>query len=489
MAEDQLYINGQWIGGSGGPLSSTDPATGRKVYSGHAASSDQVGAAVRAARAAIRDWAKQSLDDRIACLNRFCDQLERRRSAMRQIISRETGKPRWEAEQEVNSMIGKITLSVDAYHQRRGQSNSEVAGATAATRYKPHGVVAVLGPFNLPGHLPNGHIVPALLAGNTVVFKPSELAPAVGELTVRLWHDAGIPAGVINLVQGQSATGTELVGHRQVDGVFFTGGCRGGLAIHKALAEQPQKILALEMGGNNPLVIHDVVDVDAAACLSIQSAFATAGQRCTCARRLIITNAAPVEAFLNRLAELIDNLRVGPFTAQPEPFMGPVISAEAAKRLLRTQENLIDRGASPIVPMTRLGNGGALLRPGILDMSYVENCPDEEWFGPLLQLLRVDDLETAIDLANDTAYGLSAALLCDDPEAYEQFYLRIRAGVINWNRPTTGASSGQPFGGVGISGNHHPSGYHAADYCSYPVASLESPTLSVPQKLPPGIEL
>ena len=122
-------------------------------------------------------------------------------------------------------------------------------------------------------------------------------------------------------------------------------------------------------------------------------------------------------------------------------------------------------------------------------MSYVENCPDEEWFGPLLQLLRVDDLDTAIDLANDTAYGLSAALLCDDPEAYEQFYLRIRAGVINWNRPTTGASSAQPFGGVGISGNHHPSGYHAADYCSYPVASLESPTLSVPQKLPPGIEL
>ena len=360
---------------------------------------------------------------------------------------------------------------------------------TSATRYKPHGVIAVFGPFNFPAHLPNGHIVPALLAGNTVVFKPSEAAPLVGQVMVECWQAAKLPPGVINLIQGGRETGELLASHPGIDGIFFTGSFAAGSAINQTLAADPGKILALEMGGNNPLVVHKVSNLDAAAYTIVQSAYVTAGQRCTCARRLIVPDGPHVNPLLDRLGHMTRSIRVGRYTDEPEPFIGPVISDAAAEKILAAQGELRSRGGKVLVELKSPGPRLAMLSPGLIDTTDVKDRADTEVFGPLLQVIRVRDFDAAIREANNTRYGLAAGLLSDDRELWHRFLRKIRAGVVNWNRPTTGASGALPFGGVGRSGNHRPSGYFAADYCSYPVASMESEELILPKSPPPGIQV
>jgi succinylglutamic semialdehyde dehydrogenase len=210
---------------------------------------------------------------------------------MAAVISRATGKPVWDAATEAAAMVGKAELSVKAYNERTPTKEAAAGAFTARISHHPHGVMAVLGPFNFPGHLPNGHIMPALIAGNTVIFKPSEQTPEVAEFTLRLWEEAGIPAGVINLLQGARAPAEQLVAHDGVDGVLFTGGVPAGRAIHRALGGKLEKIVALELGGNNPLVVWDAADLESTAKLIVKSAYITSGQRCTCARRLIVNQA------------------------------------------------------------------------------------------------------------------------------------------------------------------------------------------------------
>ncbi|HSU68479.1 MAG TPA: succinylglutamate-semialdehyde dehydrogenase [Tepidisphaeraceae bacterium] len=487
MAAKSLFISGQWADGSGPEFTSLNPATRQPVWQGRSAGAEEIAQAIAAARRASDTWGALPLQQRIFHLQHFADQLKAHRDELAEIISKETGKPRWEALGEVDSMIGKIPASIDAFNERRRPIETEMAGGIAATRFKPYGVVAVFGPFNFPGHLPNGHIVPALLAGNTVVFKPSELAPGVGQKTVELWEAAELPAGVLNLVQGGRETGLLLAGHGGIDGLFFTGSVAVGRALSRIFADHPDKILALEMGGNNPLIVHQASDFDAAAYLTIQSAFLTAGQRCTCARRLIVPDGSEGDAFLDRLRAMAEGLRVGPYTDEPEPFMGPLIHPGAASRVLAAQSGMVEKGGRPILESKLIGDGGALLSPGIINVTPIPDRPDVEIFGPLLQVIRVQDFPAAIEEANRTQYGLAAGLLSDSRELYEQFFRGTRAGVVNWNRQTTGASGSLPFGGVGLSGNHHPSGYYAADYCSYPIASLENPKLAMPEKLAPGI--
>lgn len=483
-------IGDVWREGAGVPFVSIDPASGETVWEGRSAAPAEVDAAVSAARAAFEDWADRGPGERTRVVEAFAEQLKSSRSSLAVLISRETGKPLWESDEEVAAMIGKVALSIQAAAERRSPSQFELSGATAAVRFKPHGVVGVFGPFNFPGHLPNGHIVPALLAGNTVVFKPSELTPAVAQKTVELWQAAGLRAGAINLLQGGRDTGAALASHRGVDGLFFTGSVAAGVSLNRAAADFPHKILALEMGGNNPLVVWDVQDLEAAAYVTVQSAFLTAGQRCSCARRLIVRADKSGCAFVDRLVDMTRGIEVGDFRHRPEPFMGPVISDHAAGRLMEGKAALVARGATELVEMAAVPGGRpTMLRPGILDVTNVPDRPDAELFGPLLQVIRVADFDAAIREANHTRFGLAAGLLSDSRSLYEQFYRRVRAGVVNWNRPTTGASGRLPFGGVGLSGNHRPSGYYAADYCSYPVASLEVPTLALPSKLAPGIPL
>jgi succinylglutamic semialdehyde dehydrogenase len=484
-----LYIAGSWQAGQGEAFESLNPVTQQVLWSGKAASAEQVDAAVRAARQAFPGWAGRSLQERIDVLEAFAASLKKHADELAHCIGEETGKPLWESATEVTSMVNKVAISVQSYRERTGEKSSPLGDATAILRHKPHGVVTVFGPYNFPGHLPNGHIVPALLAGNSVLFKPSELTPKVAELTVNCWIEAGLPAGVLNLLQGGRETGIALAANPRIDGLFFTGSSRTGNALHQQFAGQPDKILALEMGGNNPLLVDQVQDVEAAVYTVIQSAFISAGQRCTCARRLLVPQGTWGDAFLQRLVAVTRTLEVGAFDQQPPPFMGSVISLHAARALLAAQEQLLANGAVALLAMTQPQNGAALLTPGIVDVSLVSDRLDEELFGPLLQVIRYADFEAAIEQANDTQYGLAAGLLSDSEARYRQFWLHSRAGIVNWNKQLTGAASSAPFGGVGASGNHRASAYYAADYCAYPVASLESNRLTMPASLTPGIKM
>lgn len=483
------FIKGQWLAGEGQAMSSSNPANGETLWQGNAATPAQVDAAVAAAREAQFDWFMLGFDGRLQVIEAYRDQLEAHKAEIADTIAQETGKPLWETATEAGAMIGKIGLSVAAYHKRTGETENELPAGRAVLRHKPHGVVAVFGPYNFPGHLPNGHIVPALLAGNTVVFKPSELTPKVAELMLKLWEKAGLPAGVINLVQGEVETGKTLASHPQLDGLFFTGSSRTGHLLHQQYAGHPGKILALEMGGNNPLIVKGISDIKAAVHEIIQSAYISSGQRCTCARRLYIEKGEQGDALIAALVAAVKAIAVGPWNAEPQPFMGSMISEAAAKGMVAAQRNLQNLGGVSLVELTHIESGTGLVSPGLIDVTEVIELPDEEYFGPLLQLVRYSSFDQAISLANDTRYGLSAGLLADSREDYDYFLARIRAGIVNWNKQITGASGAAPFGGVGASGNHRASAFYAADYCAYPVASMEADGLSLPPSLSPGLSL
>ncbi|BCV31112.1 N-succinylglutamate 5-semialdehyde dehydrogenase [Shewanella algae] len=483
------FIKGQWLAGEGQAMSSSNPANSEPLWQGNAATPAQVEAAVAAAREAQFDWFMLGFDGRLQVIEAYRDQLEAHKAEIADTIAQETGKPLWETATEAGAMIGKIGLSVAAYHKRTGETENELPAGRAVLRHKPHGVVAVFGPYNFPGHLPNGHMVPALLAGNTVVFKPSELTPKVAELMLKLWEKAGLPAGVINLVQGEVETGKALASHPQLDGLFFTGSSRTGHLLHQQYAGHPGKILALEMGGNNPLIVKGISDIKAAVHEIIQSAYISSGQRCTCARRLYIEKGEQGDALIAALVAAVKAIAVGPWNAEPQPFMGSMISEAAAKGMVAAQRNLQNLGGVSLVELTHIESGTGLVSPGLIDVTEVIELPDEEYFGPLLQLVRYSSFDQAISLANDTRYGLSAGLLADSREDYDYFLARIRAGIVNWNKQITGASGAAPFGGVGASGNHRASAFYAADYCAYPVASMEADGLSLPQALSPGLSL
>jgi len=489
MSHTSIYIDGRWQSGGGASFTSLNPCNGEMVWQGNAASVEQIEQAIQSARKIQPYWGSLPLDKRVEFLQRFVELLGENKQALAECIARETGKPHWEALTEVGAMVGKVDISIKAYHERTGTVENDAPGAKAFIRHKPHGVVAVFGPYNFPGHLPNGHIVPALLAGNTVVFKPSELTPAVAEMTLQLWHQVGLPRGVINLVQGEVETGKSLANNPHIDGLFFTGSSQTGQLLHKQFAGRPEKILALEMGGNNPLLIHNVKDKKAAVHDMIQSAFITSGQRCTCARRIFIAKSQQGDEILEAFVAAAKAINVGDSFAEPQPFMGAVISQQAANNLLQAQDDLLTRGGKALLEMRHLKANSGLLTPAIIDMTQAESDPDEEYFGPLVKVYRYDHFEDAIEQANHTAFGLSAGLLADNKSDYDYFYTHIRAGIVNWNRPITGASSAAPFGGVGASGNHRASAYYAADYCAYPVASLEADHVSLPETLAPGLSL
>ncbi len=457
---------------------SLEPATGTELWRGPIG---DVVEAVAIAREAAPKWAHESHTRRIELVRRFANQVRKQAEPFAELIARETGKPLWEARTEVEAVVGKVEISVKAYSERTGSKKLDSAlQGTAGLRHKPHGVMAVLGPYNFPAHLPNGHIVPALIAGNAVIFKPSEKTPAVGAFLVRCFHAAKIPEGVIQCLVGGPAEGKALVEHAGVDGVLFTGSARAGIAINRRLADNPGKIVALEMGGNNPIVVADTPKIDDVAALIVQSAFTSAGQRCTAARRLIVVDRM-ADLVIPAVKALAERLILGEPFGDPQPFMGPVIDNQTADLLMESFVALISRGGTPILPMRRPHAGLPFLTPSLIDATEMSDRPDIELFGPLLQVVRVPDLDAAIAEANTTRYGLSASLLGGTPQDFERFWSEIRAGIINWNKPTNGASSAAPFGGIGLSGNHRPAAFYAADYCAYPVASaaVEQPRASL----------
>ncbi len=459
-------------------LQSFAPATGEVIWTGAIAPVTALNSVLNTAKMAQRAWSATHLDDRVKIAERFAALAIQEKDAFARLIASETGKPFWETQTEVATVAAKVGISVKAKAERAGQSVHDEGSFTRTLAHRPHGVLAVLGPYNFPAHLPNGHIVPALLAGNAIVFKPSEKTPATAAFMADLWTRAGLPDGVLQVVFGLGDLGAALAGHDEIDGLLFTGSSTTGLKLARQFGETPWKMLALEMGGNNPLVVWepDAAQMDAIAALIVQSAFLSSGQRCTCARRIIVQD-AHFDAVTEAVAALTRRLIIDAPFAEPQPFMGPVIDNPAADHLQSGYAALMASGGRAIAQQVRKDADRPFLTPAIIDMRGADDASDAELFGPIAQFYSASAFDEALARANATRFGLSASLVGGDAALFDRFAAEVKAGIVNWNRPTNGASSAAPFGGVGLSGNHRPSAFYAADYCAYPVAGVQSDTV------------
>ncbi|MEC9158598.1 MAG: aldehyde dehydrogenase family protein [Planctomycetota bacterium] len=473
------YVDGRPLplDASGSRIRSVDPADPEVVVYQADPAVEHVDLAVQAARRALPEWSGRSLEQRIEVLRRWQALTAERVDEIADLICLEMGKVRGECLFEANALGGKVDITLGP------ESISRVTDYTVPVndsrdghcRFKPHGVLAVVGPFNFPAHLPNGHWVPALLTGNTIVFKPSDKTPATGqllaELMLRALSEAGAPAGVFNLVQGDGPVASELSGHHGVDGVLFTGSWPVGRRILEANLETPGRIIALELGGSNPAVVMPDAHLRQAVIECVRAAFATTGQRCTCTRRIMVHRDVADE-FIPAFCRTASTLLVGPGNAPDPVFMGPLVTEDSAREAIDFQQGLVESGGSILVQATRLDRPGHFVTPGVVQVDRFTVEQDRECFGPIAQLAIVDDLDQAIEQANATRYGLAASLFSADPATFDRFFAEVRSGCINWNTGTAGASSKLPFGGLGHSGNHRPAGAFSVDYCAYPVANM-----------------
>lgn len=478
------FLDGSFAPLPGDDICSTNPAAPAEVLWQGSPNAEHVDEAVAAARRAFESWSATTLDQRIEVLGRWREVSTRRAEEMAQLIMREMGKTLAEARFEAKALAGKVDITLDAVSVDRVRDYEVKVSDTrdGHCRFKPHGVMAVIGPFNFPAHLPNGHFVPALLTGNTIVFKPSEKTPAVGQLIAEFMSEAEVPPGVFNMVQGAGDIAASLVDHDGVDGVLFTGSWPVGKRILEANLDRPGRIIALEMGGSNPAVVLDDAHLKQAVIECVRASFATTGQRCTCTRRVIVQRAIADE-FILSFCKAASTLLVGPGDS-PEPvFMGPLVTEQAVDDVLRFQDQLAAEGATVITPATTLDRPGHFVTPGVVQVERFTIDADCEVFGPIVQISVVDDLDQAIDQGNATRFGLAASIFTTNDDAYETFFRRTNAGCINRNTGTAGASGKLPFGGLGISGNHRPAGAFSVDYCAYPVANMveQSDSVAVPE--------
>jgi succinylglutamic semialdehyde dehydrogenase len=498
-------IGGSWRELSGEGLVSQNPAHPDRVVWRGTPRVEHVREAVEAAQAALPAWRVTPIEKRIETLRAYQEIVRSRVEEIADLLSAETGKALWDATTEAKALAGKVDVTLE---QGPTSGRARVAGfdlelsesRRGLCRFRPHGVMAVVGPFNFPAHLPNGHIVPALLMGNTVVFKPSDKTPAVGQLLASLFQEAleatGGPKGVVNLVQGGADVASALVTDAGVNGIAFTGSWPVGRKILEANLDTPGRIVALELGGNNPAIVMKDADLRQAAIECARAAFITTGQRCTCTRRLIVEESIARE-FTALVAKIASNLIVGDPRgigggSRNQPvFMGPVISPEARDTVLGFQRSIAKAGAEILVEATdpEHPSGGHYVTPGVamVDTFTLDDGPgadagcDVEIFGPYLRVAAAKDYDHAIELANTTRYGLASSIFTNDRSLQERFLHEAQAGCVNVNAGTAGASGKLPFGGLGLSGNHRPAGAFALDYCAYPVASMveDEPTANV----------
>ena len=475
---------------------STNPAHPERVIWRGVPKAAHVEAAVAAAGDALGAWSRWPMERRVAVLHRVRDLFKARVDAIAGLLSDETGKALWDAQQEAGILAGKIdiTLESSAHSGMSRVTDFEFAmGETkrATCRFRPHGVMAVVGPFNFPAHLPNGHIVPALAMGNTVVFKPSDKTPAVGQLLGEIYQEAldaeGAPPGVLSVVQGGGEIASRLTTHEGIDGILFTGSWPVGRRILEANLDRPGRIVALEMGGNNPAIILPDADLRQAVIECVRCAFITTGQRCTCTRRVIVHEAVATRV-IGAICQAASQLIVGDPRASHPVFMGPMITRDARDAVLAAQLDYARGGGEVVVEGSVPGalGEGHYITPGVVRVDRFTpgdegpGC-DREVFGPLLRISVARDLTDAIAQANATRFGLAASIFTKDAAAIDRVLHEVRAGCLNVNTGTAGASSKLPFGGLGQSGNHRPAGAFSLDYCAYPVAGMveQSPAATI----------
>ncbi|MDB4253162.1 succinylglutamate-semialdehyde dehydrogenase [Gammaproteobacteria bacterium] len=464
-----LFYQGKWSPGKGKAFRSFNPMNNEIIWEGNFSNIPQLKSAINSAASSHLAWSKQTPQSRIKVIKIFYALLEKNKLAMTRLIATETGKTDVDASSEVAATLAKLNNSILAYKKRTGSQLNSMGAMQAKLKHESHGVLAVIGPFNFPLHLPNGHITPALIAGNTIIFKPSESTPMVAEYMMMLWAEAGLPKGVINMVHGGKDIVQALCKNPLSKGLLFTGSYKVGKQLSRIMAEYPEKILALELGGNNPLVVWSTRKINAAVDLIFESAFISSGQRCTCARRLILPNSKSGKMILTNLKKKVQSLS---YANESDLYYGPLISPAATKGFLDYQAKLMQLGAKTILKARKVSNPFNLVTPSLMNTTGMRKAYDEENFGPMLQVQFVDTFEEAIEAANNTKYGLAAGLISDNKNLFNEFVDRINAGVINFNSTTTGASGAFPFGGIGRSGNLRPAGYYAADYCAWPKASI-----------------
>ncbi|MCE3009619.1 MAG: succinylglutamate-semialdehyde dehydrogenase [Proteobacteria bacterium] len=447
--------------------------------------------AVEAARKAYMPWARLTMDERKSYLLRLKEVFELKKNEIATAISRDTGKPKWDALTEATALASKIDITVNfstklVAEERIVNALPQVDGVI---RHKPRGVMSVIGPFNFPAHLPNGHIIPALLMGNTIVFKPSEQTPFVAQVYSECIQAAGFPEGVYNMVQGDGETGRRIVTHEHVDGVLFTGSYEVGLRIKQETMNHYWKILALEMGGKNATVVWADADMNKAIYESLIGSFMSTGQRCSCTSRILVHDSVADE-FTDRFYEAAKKLTIGHWSE--DPFMGPLINEPAVEKYLRFQEIAKREEAEPLMrgKALDLKYKGYYVTPSInLVKKFDPNSTYQknEIFGPNVAIYRVHDFDETLNIVNSTGYGLVMSLFSKNRDLYQKALLEARVGLLNFNRTTNGASSKLPFGGMGKSGNDRPSAHYAIQYCSVPVASLEDLNSFEGTKLLPGM--
>ena len=421
-------------------------------------------------------------------LRRFQSLVKDEGETLARLIGREMGKTLAEARLEVAAVAGKVDITLEdrVMDRVRGFSVGATAGVEGVCRFRPHGVMAVLGPFNFPAHLPNGHLVPALLLGNTAVFKPSEKTPAVGQMLADLLHRAGLPTGVVNLVHGGAEVAARLVAHEDLDGILFTGSWPVGRRIMEANLDRPGRLLALEMGGSNAMLVMPSANFERAIVEAVRASFATTGQRCTCTRRIVVHEAI-ADRFLATLAKVASTVLVGPYDATTPVFMGPLVSEASRTAAIEFQEDLAKQGGRVIVPACPLDGPGFFLTPGVVAVERFARATDREVFAPIVQVATASSLLDAIEQANATEFGLASAIFTGERREFDAFLASSRAGCVNWNAGTAGASSKLPFGGLGKSGNHRPAGAFSVDSCAMPIASMEAALDAPVPPMPAGI--
>lgn len=466
------FVDGRWRSAVG-DRASTCPFNTRHTIGWFPAEADAVDDAVTLSHRFGQKWQRLALSDRIQVLLRFARALANAREELATLICAEVGKPWNEALAEADLLASKIRLTCDIAPRELGPTIPD--RVDGFWDYRPHGVVVVLGPFNFPMHLSNGHIAPALVAGNAVILKPSEVAPACGQAYVRIWEEsAGEWAGALSLLQGGGATGAALAEHEGVHAVCFTGSWSVGVRIRQATVAQTGKLLALEMGGKNPALVFDDADLDHAADQVTAAALQSTGQRCTATSRVLVQRAVADE-FTAKLLERVRAWSPGDPFADDGRRLGPLATAAAAERFYAAQQQT--DGLETLLAATAVST----LTPGhwvlpavhkVLDVASSVPRWSEELFGPELLIEVVDSDEEAVARANATAYGLAASIHTTTHSRFQRARDDVRAGIINWNRGTAGASSAMPFGGVGHSGNHRPAGVFSLRYCVYPVATL-----------------
>lgn len=472
------YVNGHFEGtvdasASASPFRSENPATLETVCDA-IGDPDAVARAVNAAHDAWPAWRRLTVAERAAALQRVAAAVPEHAPAIAAAITAEMGKVHSEALIEAKSVAQKLQDTIALYpHELSGA----MSGAPGEQRHRPLGVVAIIGPFNFPVHLINTHLLPALLAGNTVVAKVSELTPLTGQRYAALFHAAGLPPGVFNLVQGGGPVGQALVTHPSVHGVIFTGSYNTARRIRQALFDMPEKKLALELGGKNPVVVLDDVAedparLDHAVREILLGALLTAGQRCTATSRVIATpGVAP--ALRERLTTAFRTIRPGD-PDSPDTFLGPLASQTATRHFLRGLDAAKADGARVLVDSEHLG--ACFVTPSLYEVAGHESLVHEELFGPNVAFELATDPADAFRRASNSRFGLSASIFTESKDAFEAFVDAVPTGVVNWNRSTNGASGLLPFGGIGMSGNFSPGGSGSLRIGTYPVAVMQIPS-------------